>query len=189
MSTLKHGNDIYTMLIDIIMDLTPRQAEWLYSDLIGRYTKRGRIKRYNENGDEDKQGRVRLLPNQYNAIRTKFGDSYIKKAFLELTNYIKFLEKNASSSSKYAQKLQKLNSESHNRLIADKDGWVYRKCRDYICAERPRLNLNPFLIDDFATAKEYISNIPKEVRDTSLDVQALLLRFPELACDDSILDE
>ena len=189
MSTLKHGNDIYTMLIDIIMDLTPRQAEWLYSDLIGRYTKRGRIKRYNENGDEDKQGKIRLLPNQYNAIRTKFGDSYVKKAFLELTNYIKFLEKNASSSSKYAQKLQKLNSESHNRLIADKDGWVYRKCRDYICAERPRLNLNPFLIDDFATAKEYISNIPKEVRDTSLDVQALLLRFPELACDDSILDE
>lgn len=189
MAVLRHGNDVYTMLIDIIMDLTPRQAEYLYSDLIGRYTKRGRIKRYNENGDEDKEGKIRLLPNQYQAIRTKLGDNYIHKAFLELTNYIKFLEKNAGSSSKYAQKLQKLNSESHNRLIADEDGWVYRKCKDYILTDRPRLNLNPFLIDDFATAKEYISNIPKEVRDTSLDVQALLLRFPELACDDSILDE
>lgn len=184
MTKLQHGNDVYTMLIDIIMDLTPRQAEYLYTELISRYTKRSRIKLYNENGEEDKEGKIRLMPIQYKALRTKFGDSYIKKAFLELTNYIKFLEENSKSSSKYAQKLQKLKAESHNRLMASEDGWVYKKCKQYICQERPRLNLNPFLIDDFNTAKEYIESIPKELRATSLDIQALLLKFPELACDD-----
>ena len=184
MVTYRHGNDVYTMLIDIIMDLTPRQAEYLYSELIGRYTKRGRIKTYNENGDEDKEGKVRLLPNQYQTIRTKFGDSFMKKAFLELTNYINFLEKNAPSSSKYAQKLIKLKSESHNRLIADDTGWVYQKCKALICTDKPSLNVNPFLIDDLNTAREYLRTVPQGKNNPSLDVQTLLTKFPELACED-----
>lgn len=185
-SKIEHGNDIYTMLIDIIMELTPKQADKLYMELHARYSKRSRVHYYNENGDEDKEGRVRLTPLQYQAMRTKFGDSYIKKAFKELTDYIKYLEKNSESSCKYAQKLQKLRIENHNKLLAHEDGWVYRKCKHLICAERPRLNLNPFLIDDFNTAKMYIESIPKELREASLDVQSLLLRFPELACEDEL---
>lgn len=186
MVTYRHGNDVYTMLIDIIMDLTPRQAEYLYSELVGRYTKRGRVKTYNENGEEDKDGKIRLLPNQYQTIRTKFGDSFMKKAFLELTNYINFLEKNASSSCKYAQKLIKLKGESHNKLIADETGWVYQKCKNYICADKPKLNVNPFLIDDLNTAREYLRTVPQGKDNPSLDVQTLLLKFPELACEDEL---
>lgn len=181
---LRHGNDVYTMLIDIIMDLTPLQAENLYTELLARYTRRAKTKLYNEKGEEDKDGYIRLLPLQYRAIRTKYGDSYMRKAFTELTNYIKYLETHIDDDKSYKQKLRKLKSDTHNKLLATEDGWVYNKCKSLICTDRPKISVNPFLIDDFATAKEYIKNIPKEVRDTSMDVQQLLLRFPELACED-----
>lgn len=183
-SKLRHGNDIYTMLIGIIMDLTPLQAENLYTELLARYTRRSRTKLYNEKGEEDSNGLIRLLPLQYQAIRTKFGDTYMKKAFTELTNYIKYLETHLDDDKTYKQKLQKLKSDTHNKLLAHPDGWVYNKCKQYICEDRPKIHVNPFLIDDFGTAREYINSIPKELRETSMDVQALLLRFPELACDD-----
>ena len=88
-SKLRHGLDIYTMLIDIIMDLSPLQAENLYTELLARYTRRSRTKLYNENGEEDPNGKIRLLPLQYKAIRTKFGDSYMKKACSEFINALR----------------------------------------------------------------------------------------------------
>lgn len=183
MKKLKHGLDIYTLLIDIIMSLTPYQAENLYSELLPRYTRNARVKLYNVDGEEDPNGKIRLMPFQYKAIRTTLGDTYIKKSFRELTSYIEYLERHKDDSD-CKQKLKKYNTGSHNRLLTDANSWVYNKCKSTIVADRPRLNLNPYLIDDLATAKEYIDTVPKELRETSLDIQALLLRFPELNCKD-----
>lgn len=190
-SRLRHGLDIYTMLIDIIMGLSPLQAENLYSELLARYTRRSRVHLYNQDGQEDKNGKIRLMPLQYKAIRTKYGDTYVKKAFTELTNYINFLEKNIDSNSTYKAKLRKLNTGTHNMLLSTPDGWVFNKCYNYIVDDRPKLNVNPFLIDDLHTAKEYIKLIPKETRDTAMDVQQLIKRFPELACmtEEELQDE
>lgn len=174
-----HGNDIYTMIIDIVMDLSPVQAEGLYAYLLPRYTRRARTKLYNIDGEEDPtNGKIRLLPSQHQAIRTKFGDDYMHKAYRELTNYILFLEKNQDIP-KYKQKLKKLEKETHNMLLASDGGWVYRKCKSYIVTDRVPINVNPFLIDDLNTARAYINSLPANLKD-SMDVQSLLLRFPQL---------
>ena len=47
--------------------------------------------------------------------------------------------------------------------------------------DRPKINVNPYMIDDFATAREYIKNIPLAIRNTALDVQMLIMKFPELS--------
>lgn len=173
-----HGNDIYSMIIDIVMDLSPNQAEGLYAYLLPRYTTRAKSKLYNADGEEDKSGKIRLLPSQYQAIRTKYGDNYMHKAFRELTNYILFLEKNQDIP-KYKQKLKKLEKETHNMILASDGGWVYRKCKSYAVNDRVPVNVNPFLIDDLNTARLYIQSLPANLRDMP-DVQSLLLRFPQL---------
>lgn len=175
----KHGLEIYDLLIDIVMNLSQVQAEKLYSELLPRFTRRAKTKLYNSDGIEDKEnGKIRLLESQYRALRTKFGDSYIKKAFTELTNYINYLEKNVDTNSTYKQKLKKLSSETHNILFTD--GWVYEKCKNYICKDRPAtVNVNPYLIDDFTLAKEYVLSLPKEMRK-GIDIQILMRKYPEL---------
>lgn len=173
-----HGNDVYTMLIGIIMSLTPRQADALYSELLPRYTKRAKTHLYNAQGEEDSQGLVRLLPSQYQSIRTKFGDTYVKKAFTELTSYIEFLKAHTDIP-KYKSKLKQINSGTHNMLLAEGNGWVYNKCKAYIVKDRPKININPFLIDDLETARAYIESLPANLKD-SMDVRSLLERFPQL---------
>ena len=173
-----HGNCIYDMLIDIIIGLSPFQAENLYSELLPRYSKRAKTRLYDESGEENpKEGRVRLLPLQYKALRTNYGDSYIRKSFTELTNYIKYLENNLDYGDN-KQKLRRYNSKTHNILLTS--GWVYNKCKQYIVKEPANINVNPYLIDDFATAKKYIQHIPVEMRE-SFDVQTLIQKFPELS--------
>lgn len=178
---LKQGNDTLDLLLDLVFSLTPLQIENLYKELLPRYSKRGRVKLYNEQGEEDPEnGKVRLLPFQYRTIRTNFGDSFVRKAFAELTSYIKFLEDNVNTNSTYKSKLRKLSSSTHNNLIAHPDGWVYNKCKSLICSDRPKLSVNPYLIDDIETAREYIKTVPMELRNNSMDIQSLLLKFPTL---------
>ena len=173
-----HGNSIYDLLVDLIFSLSPYQAERLYSELLPKYTRRAKTRLYNKEGEEDNQkGKVRLLKSQYEAIRTSYGDSYVKKAFTELTNYIEFLEDNVQTNSSYKQKLKKYTSETHNLLLTE--GWVFEKCKQYIVKDRPKINVNPFMIEDFNTAVEYVRTIPESLRN-SIDVQMLMTKFPEL---------
>lgn len=177
-----HGLDIYDLLIDLIFNLSPNQAERLYTELLPRYTRRAKTRLYNEEGEEDTNGKIRLLPYQYKAIRTKFGDTYMKRAFTELTRYIEYLEANQDTDSKYKQKLKEYNSKTHSNILTE--GWVYHKCKGYIIDERPKVSVNPYVIQDLPTAREYIKGIPKEIRANAIDVQMLLMKFPELACED-----
>lgn len=176
-----HGLDVYTMIIDIVMNLTPLQADNLLSDLMVRYNKKGRVSRYNAEGEEDKEyGQIRLMPFQYRTLRTKYGDTYIKRAFKELTDYINYLKANTENHPDYKSKLRIYTTGTHNKVLKE-GGWVYEKCKQYVCASRVQtIKVNPFLIEDFNTAKEYIRNIPQEMRSNAMDVQALLIKFPEL---------
>lgn len=173
----KQGNDIYDLLIYLVTNLSPNQALKLYNEIEPRYARQKGTVYYNENGEEDRDGKVRLTRYQYKTMRTKFGDSYIKKAFGELTSYITFLEEHLNEKPIYKQQLKKYKSGTHNLELSE--GWVYNKCKQYICSEPPKLNINPFMIEDYATAKEYIKSIPEEMRN-SLDVKALLMKFPQL---------
>lgn len=174
----KQGNDIYDLLIALILNLSPNQAQRLYSELLPRYTRKAKVKLYNADGELDPEnGKVRLMESQYKAIRTKFGDSYVKKAFRELTSYIEFMEAHQDETT-YKQKLREYNSKSHNILLTE--DWVYRKCKGYIITDRPKIPINPFEIEDYATAREYIKSISPELRDTALDIKLLYLKFPTL---------
>lgn len=174
---LPHGLKIWDLLIDLIMSLSPQQAENLYSELLPKYSRRAKTKLYNRAGEEDKEnGKVRLTEIQYKALRTKYGDTFIHKAFGELTSYIEYMEKHPDD---FKSKLKKYNSGTHSLLLQPR-GWVYEKCKQFVVKERPKLNVNPFLIEDFEIAKEYIKCIPPQTRQQSLDVQMLLQKFPEL---------
>lgn len=177
---LKRNLDDYTLLIDLIMSLSPLQAKNLLSELLPRYTKRMRTRTYNEEGELDPNGKVRLTEYQYKAIRTNFGDTYLKKAFTEMSNYIKYLEKNVNNDSKCKVKLKQLNSKTHNAYIGQEDGWVFQKCKNLIFYDRPKVQINPYLIDDLNTAREYIKSIPKNLIDESMDIKLLIMKFPEL---------
>ena len=183
-SKARVGNDIYDLLIDLIFSLSPLQAKKLYGELLPRYSTRSKTHLYNKDGEEDKDGKVRLLPYQYKAIRTKYGDTFMKQAFKELTSYIEFLEANQDTHSKYKAKLREYNSKTHNNMMQP-DGWVYEKCKQYICNERPKISINPYEIDDLPTAREYLKSIPKELRSSAIDVQMLILKFPQLLDEDN----
>ena len=43
-----------------------------------------------------------------------------------------------------------------------------------------KMNLNPYTIEDFNTAVEYIRSIPKDIRENAFDVKMLIMKFPEL---------
>ena len=175
----RHGLDIYDLLIGLVLSLSVTQAERLYTELLPRYSKRAKTKLYNVEGVESPDGKVRLTEYQYKAIRTKYGETFMRQAFKEMTRYINYLEEHQDTCSKYKSKLRDLNSKTHNAIIGEKDGWVYEKCKAFICTDRPPVAMNPYLIDDFPTAREYIRNIPEALRQ-SMDVQALINKFPEL---------
>ena len=52
--SLDRDNDVYSLLLGIILDLSPNQAEAEYKYLRDKYTNRGRTKTYNSNGDRNK---------------------------------------------------------------------------------------------------------------------------------------
>ena len=177
--SLDRGNDNYTMLIDIILNLSPKQAEKLYQELKIRYTTRGHTKLYTPEGIEDKEkGLVRLTKHQYSTLRLKYGDSYIKQAILEMEKYIKFLKQHEDVA-KYRTKLMDLNSRTHSKEL-DHGGWVYEKCKGYINVNiEPQMPVNPFLINDISVARKYIESLSEEMRKMP-DVIWLLEKFPEL---------
>lgn len=177
----KQGNDIYDLLINLILTLSPKQAGRLYSELLPRYSKSSRSKLYDEYGEINPDGKIRLMPFQYTALRTKFGDSYIKKSFTELTNYINWLEQHAEGDPSIKQKLKNYMGKNHNTLLSE--GWVYQKCKQYISHEKPKINLNPYTIDDYPTAVEYLKSIPRSTWDTALDVKMLIMKFPQIVND------
>lgn len=180
---LKHGNDDYSLLIDLIMGLSPCQAKTLLAELSPRYNRRMKTRLYNENGEEDANGKVRLTEYQHKVIRTTFGESFMKKAYQEMTRYMEYLERNSDSDPSCKSKFKLYMSKTHNAYIAKEDGWVFQKCKHLIFADRPKIAVNPYLIDDLHTAREYIRSIPKELICNSMDVKMLIMKFPELATE------
>jgi len=182
---LDRGNDNYSMLIDLIMTLSPAQARKEYEALKIKYSKRARVKIYNELGQEDKEnGKIRLTEHQYKSLRVKYGDTYVNKAFTRLTEYIKWLEENPDYIGKDGKsgryKLTELNKRSHNKELSY-GGWVYRELKHLICVQNglEDIVINPFLIEDYSVARKYVESLSPEMRKMP-DVIWLVEKFPEL---------
>lgn len=178
--SLERGNDNYTMLIDLILNLTPKQVKLLYTELKSRYSGRAMTKVYNELGEIDKEnGKVRLTEHQYKTLRVKYGDTYMNKALHVMSEYIRFLELHQDES-KWRSKLQTLKARTHCKEL-EFGGWVYDKCKSYICKQEDisNISINPFTIDDISVAKKYIEALPLSMRKQP-DVIWLIEKFPEL---------
>ena len=177
---LDRGNDNLTMLIDLILDLSPNQVKMLYQELKARYTRRAHTKLYNELGEVDKvNGKVRLTEHQMKTLRVKYGDSYFFRALTEMTNYVKFLELHKDEA-KYRSKLCQLNSRTHNKEL-ESGGWVYEKCKSLICKQDDLKDIitSPYLIDDYSVARKYVESLPQQMRKMPY-LLWLVEKFPEL---------
>lgn len=184
-ASMDTGNDNYTMLIDIIINLTPKQARDLYQELKPRFTRKAHTKIYNVLGEIDPEnGKIRLTEYQYKALRTKYGDTYMNKAFQELDSRIRYYEQHPDnfdpSGRSYKQKLRDMNKRTHVKEL-DYKGWVYEKCKGYIQQKSKEIevSVNPYLIEDVSVARKYIEGMSKEMRKMP-DVLWLVEKFPEL---------
>lgn len=176
---LDRGNDNYTLLIQLIMSLTPKQAKMLLQELNARYSRRARTKLYNSLGEIDKEhGRIRLTEHQYKTLRVKYGDTYMNRALQEMDNYIHFLEEHQDEN-RYKQQLLKYNSQTHAKYF-DYGGWVYEKYKSLVCQKvSDHLPVNPFLIEDYSVARQYVESLSPSMRKMP-DVMFLAEKFPEL---------
>lgn len=176
---LPQGNDIYDLLIHLILELSPQQASLLYKEILPRYSKkhRSKTKIYNRLGVEDANGKIRLTEFQWRAIKTSCGMEFVGRAFGTLTDYIEYLEAHVDEPGNKA-KLKNYMGRTHNKELT-KGGWAYEKCKRWISKETPKINVNPYLIEDFVTAKKYVLSLSPDLWDCA-DVQYLLLKFPTL---------
>ncbi|MBP5597580.1 MAG: hypothetical protein J6Y02_19570 [Pseudobutyrivibrio sp.] len=180
--SMDHGNDTFSMVLDIIAGLTAKQLENEYIRLRTRYTNKGHTKLYNVEGEEDKDnGKVRLTRYQFKALSMKYGNAYMKKALQELTNYIIFMEEHPDYVSKKGktskQILDDLNTRTHTKELDG--GWVFDKLKKYISSVDTQIIVNPFTINDVSVAKRYIESLSSEMRKMP-DVMWLVEKFPEL---------
>lgn len=176
--SMDHGNDTFSMLLDIISNLSPNQIEAEYQRMKIKYTNKGHTKLYNVEGEEDKEnGKVRLTRYQFKALQMKYGLTYMKHALQEMTGYIQWLELHQDQS-KYKQKLNDLNQRTHAKEF-DYGGWVYSKCKKYIQQINTQIIVNPFTINDVSVARRYIESLSPETRKMP-DVLWLVEKFPEL---------
>lgn len=176
--SMDHGNDTFSMLLDIISNLSPNQIEAEYQRMKIKYTNKGHTKLYNVEGEEDKEnGKVRLTRYQFKALQMKYGLTYMKHALQEMTGYIQWLELHQDQS-KYKQKLNDLNQRTHAKEF-DHGGWVYSKCKKYIRQIDTQIIVNPFTINDVSVARRYIESLSLETRRMP-DVLWLVQKFPEL---------
>ena len=176
--SMDRGNDNFSMLLDIIFNLTPLQADALYKELRTRYTSKGHTKYYNTECVQDKEnGVVRLTEYQFRALQIKYGRRYLQHAIQEMTNYINWLKQHQDEP-KYRSQLEKLMKRTHCKEL-DYGGWVYSKCHKYINKVDTQIIINPFVIEDVSVARRYIESLSPEMRKMP-DVMWLVEKFPEL---------
>lgn len=180
--SMDRGNNNFSMLMDIICNLTPKQIEREYIRMRTRYTKRGLTKLWNAEGEQDKEnGKIRLTEYQMKALYIKYGETYMKHALQQLTDYIVFMEEHPDYMSKKGRTakeiLDDLQTRNHTKELDG--GWVFDKMKKYVRKVDTYISVNPFVIEDISVARKYIESLPMEMRKMP-DVMWLVEKFPEL---------
>ena len=81
------------VLIAYVSTLNDKQAKEAYQILLERFDiHRARVIKFNRNGVQDTNGKVRLTQNEYNKIITEKGELYFHSAVEILYDYIVYLE-------------------------------------------------------------------------------------------------
>ena len=150
---------------------------------------RPRVVKFNAEGVEDKQGKVRLRTQDYRKIMEQLGELYFHRACELMSSYIEYLEEKAPYESKARSKLRMLKTTNHYIPIVK--GWVAQTIeKENNQREATTMAYNETLdfykVNTIEEARKYILAIPINLRDNNPEVTNLFTRFPALMMESDI---
>lgn len=172
------------VLIAFCNTLSDNEAKKAYDMLAEYYNiKRSVFKKYNEDGIEDSNGKVRLRKADYQRLIDMFGQPYVVSAIRELANYINYLEQNKEGNASYKSKLRKLATSSHYPLL--KSEWIAQRVRKQKIKSEGYSNpyketYEFYKISNQEEALTYLKSIPRAFWNNNKEVEYLLTQYPEL---------
>lgn len=147
-----------------INTLTDRECKSIYLMLKDLQNSKGQYEYYDENGQQTKDGLVKLTPKQYYNILHTFGEEKAKGCFKILSNYL------ASGKKVRA---------SHYTLLK---GWVetqYNQSHKK-CGRQPKhIAIRFDDVQSKAQARIYVAQVPPELRGVDVYVEYLVNRWGE----------
>lgn len=169
------------VLIAYVSTLNDKQAKEAYQILLERFDiHRARVIKFNRNGVQDTNGKVRLTQNEYNKIITEKGELYFHSAVEILYDYIVYLEERSQSESTLRPRLREYNRISHYYKLTK--GWVVEKYQKEYGATHSNYNktLSVWDINTLEEAQRYYNELPSELRINNPEIDYLVTKFPSL---------
>lgn len=171
------SKEILLAYVNTLSETRCKQAYIILQEEFGH--RRIKYLKFNKDGIEDSKGTVRLRKQDYNKIIEEYGQEYFLKACEKMASYIKYLEDNQESNPKYSRTLRDLRTRNHYRDITQ--GWIRRDLeRDYPRLLKQKDAIDFFEIDSIDKAKQYINNIPEELRYNNYEIEYLVNKYPQL---------
>lgn len=140
---------------------------------------RRKILYFNGSGVEDKNGTVRLTPQQYDKL-IQYGELTFKHICYELDRYINYLKENKDEP-KCRSNYNRYKTGTHYKAIK---AWVLPKVEQLypnsVVENRDEGMIDFYSISNITQAREYIKYIPKELRVNNSEIEFLVTKYPEL---------
>lgn len=169
------------VLIAYASTLNEKQAKEAYQILLERFDiHRARVIKFNRNGVQDTNGKVRLTQNQYNKIISEKGELYFHSVVEILYDYIVYLEERSQSESTLRSRLREYNRISHYYKLTK--GWVAERYQKEYGATHSNYNktLSVWDINTLEEAQRYYNELPSELRINNPEIDYLVTKFPSL---------
>lgn len=171
-------------LLGYVGTLTEVQSKEAYQILLERFScKRARVIKFNREGVQDITGKIRLTPREYERILEEQGELYFHRAVELLFDYIVSLEERAECDSQLRQRLRYYNRISHYQKITK--GWVAQRLSEQDiksgAGTKPANEiLNVYDIETLEQARQYLNELPNQLRINNPDIEFLEMKFPQL---------
>lgn len=175
------------ILIGYVGTLTEKQAKEAYQMLLERFSsKRARVIKFNRNGIQDVNGKVRLTPREYERLVEERGELYFHRVVEILYDYICYLEDRAESETPARRRLKEYQRISHYYKLTK--GWVAQRYEDDLIKDNQSKvsskayneTLSAWDIETLEQAQRFINELPNELRINNPEVEYLVTRFPQL---------
>lgn len=174
-------------LIGYVSTLNEGQAKEAYQMLLERFSsKRARVIKFNRNGIQDVNGKVRLTPREYERLVEERGELYFHRVVEILYDYICYLEDRAESETPARRRLKEYQKISHYYKLTK--GWVAERYQEElnrnnqskIASKSYNESLSVWDIETLEQAQRYYNELPSELRINNPEVEYLVTRFPQL---------
>lgn len=174
-------------LIGYASTLNEGQAKEAYQMLLERFSsKRARVIKFNRNGIQDVNGKVRLTPREYERLVEERGELYFHRVVEILFDYICYLEDRAESETPARRRLKEYQKISHYYKLTK--GWVAERYQEElnrnnqskIASKSYNESLSVWDIETLEQAQRFIDELPSELKINNPEVEYLMVRFPKL---------